>query len=152
MSAASEAFSKITQTKDKVPESEVEKLYNALDPVTPEEVLGSWQGGSIDTGHPGHGRMLAMNWAGKDFHSINDVHPIMTYDENKQRKYAKEISGGGACLREVKFRGVVSTGMVYDAQPIIDHFRKVDANTLAGAMDTKLMPEGGTYYFFLTRL
>jgi hypothetical protein len=52
----------------------------------------------------------------------------------------------------VKFRGVVSTAMIYDSQAIIDHFRLLDANTVAGAMDTRLMPEGGTYYFYLKRL
>ncbi len=55
-------------------------------------------------------------------------------------------------LREVKFRGVVSAAMVYDSQAIIDHFRKVDEDTVAGAMDTRLMPEAGTYYFYLKRL
>jgi hypothetical protein len=42
--------------------------------------------------------------------------------------------------------------MIYDSQPVIDHFRLVDANTVAGAMDTRLMPEAGTYYFYLNRL
>jgi hypothetical protein len=35
-------------------------------------------------------------------------------------------------LREVKFRGVVSAAMIYDTQPVIDHFRLADANTVAG--------------------
>jgi hypothetical protein len=42
--------------------------------------------------------------------------------------------------------------MICDTQPVIDHFRLVDANTVAGAMDTRLMPEAGTYYFYLKRL
>jgi hypothetical protein len=49
----------------------------------------------------------------------------------------------------VKFRGVVSAAMIYDTKPIIDHFRLGDANTVAGAMDTRLMPEATTYYFYL---
>jgi hypothetical protein len=54
--------------------------------------------------------------------------------------------------REVKFRCVVSASMIYDTQPVIDHFHLVDANTAAGAMDTRLMPEAGTYYFYLKGL
>jgi len=42
--------------------------------------------------------------------------------------------------------------MICDTQPVIDHFRLVDANTVAGAMDTRLMPEAGTYYFYLKGL
>lgn len=42
--------------------------------------------------------------------------------------------------------------MIYDAQPVIDHFRKVDENMVVGAMDTRFMAEAGTYYFYLTRL
>jgi hypothetical protein len=41
---------------------------------------------------------------------------------------------------------------IYDTQPVIDHFHLVDANTAAGAMDTRLMPEAGTYYFYLKGL
>jgi hypothetical protein len=40
-----------------------------------------------------------------------------------------------ARLRMIEYRGVVSGTMVYDALPINDHFRKVDDNTLMGAMD-----------------
>jgi hypothetical protein len=52
----------------------------------------------------------------------------------------------------VKFRGVVSAAMIYDSQPVIDHSRLDEANTVAGAMDIRLMPEAGTYYFYLKRL
>ncbi|MGO1950137.1 MAG: DUF4334 domain-containing protein [Mycobacteriaceae bacterium] len=40
-----------------------------------------------------------------------------------------------ARLRMVGYRGVVSGTMVYDRQPINDHFRLVDGDTLLGAMD-----------------
>ena len=41
--------------------------------------------------------------------------------------------------------------MIYDQFPIIDHFRYVDNDTVAGAMDTK---QYGTevHYFFLKRI
>ncbi len=43
----------------------------------------------------------------------------------------------GARLRRVEHRGVVSAAMVYDALPIIDHFRRLDEVTLLGLMDAR---------------
>lgn len=42
-----------------------------------------------------------------------------------------------ARLRMVEYRGVVSGTMVYDALPVNDHFRRVDEDTLFGAMDLR---------------
>lgn len=56
-------------------------------------------------------------------------------------------------LREMVFRGVTSTAMIYDEKPIFDHFRYVDENIVAGAMDCpKVFGSESTYYFYLTRL
>ncbi|WP_054811477.1 DUF4334 domain-containing protein [Nocardia arizonensis] len=55
----------------------------------------------------------------------------------------------GARLRAVEYRGVVSAAMVYDALPIIDHFRRVDADTLLGVMDMRGLRE--PYFFVLRR-
>ena len=55
---------------------------------------------------------------------------------------------GNARLREINFRGKVSSAMMYNYLPIIDHFRRVDENTLMGVMDVK----GKTIiYFYLYR-
>ena len=40
-----------------------------------------------------------------------------------------------ARIREVRYRGEVTATMQYDALPINDHFRMLDAGTLIGAMD-----------------
>jgi hypothetical protein len=42
-----------------------------------------------------------------------------------------------ARLRMTEYRGVVSATMIYDALPVHDAFRKVDADTLVGAMDMR---------------
>ena len=44
-----------------------------------------------------------------------------------------------ARLREVRYRGVVSAALVYDALPVIDTFRAVDDDTVLGAMDARGM-------------
>lgn len=55
-----------------------------------------------------------------------------------------------ARLRPVEYRGVVSTAMVYDQLPIIDAFRRVDDDTMVGAMDLRGLPE--PYLFTLRRV
>ena len=57
--------------------------------------------------------------------------------------------GPTARLRMVEHRGVVSAGMVYDCQPIVDSFRCVDGDTVLGVMDYRDMPE--PYFFVLRR-
>lgn len=53
-----------------------------------------------------------------------------------------------ARLRAVAHRGQVSTAMIYDDLPIIDHFRKVDRERLLGLMDLRHTDQP---YFFLLR-
>ena len=54
-----------------------------------------------------------------------------------------------ARLRTVEYRGVVSAAMVYDRQPIIDSFRRVDEDTVLGVMDLRGMRS--PYVFVLRR-
>jgi hypothetical protein len=54
-----------------------------------------------------------------------------------------------ARLRAVEHRGVVTAAMVYDALPIIDVFRRVDAGTVLGLMD--LRGQAAPFFFLLRR-
>ncbi|AJK67725.1 DUF4334 domain-containing protein [Corynebacterium marinum] len=53
-----------------------------------------------------------------------------------------------ARLRMVVYRGVATATMIYDSQPINDHFRRLDEDILLGAMDLRGLPEP---FFFLLR-
>jgi hypothetical protein len=53
-------------------------------------------------------------------------------------------------LRAVRYRGVVSTALVYDDLPVLDVFRTVDDATVVGAMDARGMAE--PYLFVLRRV
>ncbi|KAL8833144.1 MAG: hypothetical protein Q9170_004476 [Blastenia crenularia] len=117
-----------------VSEAEVEKLYNALKPLpSPEFLFGSWGGGGFDTGHEGYAGLARTRWDGKDFRSVDDVDPIMVLDDKDSRVWSEEW--GHASLREMVFRGVTSTAMIYDNKPIFDHFRFVKDDLVMGAMD-----------------
>ena len=54
-----------------------------------------------------------------------------------------------ARLRMTEYRGCVTATMVYDSQPIMDSFRRVDDDTLLGVMDYRYMPE--PFFFVLRR-
>ncbi|KAB8202249.1 hypothetical protein BDV34DRAFT_237097 [Aspergillus parasiticus] len=145
-----EQFIKLTKATDLVPESTVEDVYNQLKPVPPSFLIGKWNGGDIDTGHIGHKLLKEMKWAGKDFRSVDDGDPIMVHDAEGNRIWKEDW--GHCSLREMVYRGVTSTAMIYDQKPIFDHFRYVTDDMVAGAMDTpKLFGAKGTYYFYLTR-
>ncbi|MFO1143141.1 MAG: DUF4334 domain-containing protein [Amaricoccus sp.] len=55
----------------------------------------------------------------------------------------------GAALRAVEFRGRRSTAMVYDRQPIIDHFRRIDEARTLGLMEIQSWPQ--PFFFLLSR-
>ncbi|MFN7820467.1 MAG: DUF4334 domain-containing protein [Cyanobacteriota bacterium] len=52
-------------------------LFDQLDPVAPEELLGSWRGEGFATGHPLDGVLEACHWQGKRFDSLEEVHPLV---------------------------------------------------------------------------
>jgi hypothetical protein len=54
-----------------------------------------------------------------------------------------------ARLRMTEYRGVVSATMCYDALPIHDVFRRIDHDTVLGAMDMRGSPQ--PFVFVLTR-
>lgn len=54
-----------------------------------------------------------------------------------------------ARLRMVDYRGVSTATMIYDAQPITDHFRRLDDGTLLGAMDLRGLVQ--PFFFMLRR-
>lgn len=71
-------------------EAEVERIFNALKPIKTSFLIGEWNGGSLDTGHPGHKSLTAMRWAGKNFRSDDDADPIMVLDDAGERVYSKD--------------------------------------------------------------
>jgi hypothetical protein len=58
--------------------------------------------------------------------------------------------GPVASLRSMSFRDKTSAAMVYDRQPIIDHFRRIDDDRLLGVMAVE--GDGRHYFFVLTRI
>lgn len=79
----------------------MEKVYDALKPLPSREfLLGSWNGGGFDTGHPGYAGLAEARWAGKDFRGVDDVDPIMVYDDKKNRVYNEEWGHASVSSRQ----------------------------------------------------
>lgn len=58
--------------------------------------------------------------------------------------------GPVAKLRVISFRNVASAAMVYDSQPIVDHFRKIDDDAVLGALS--IHGKKPHYFFRLDRV
>ncbi|MFV8819386.1 DUF4334 domain-containing protein [Haliea sp. E17] len=122
--------------------------FDSLAAVEPGQLQGDWSGGLLATGHPGEGRLAALNWVGKKFVDPNQVYPIIVSTDGGGREISEVM--GQASLREVKYRGGVTTAMIYDVHPVIDYFRAFDDDTVLGVMDYKGVP--APLFFYLRRL
>ena len=54
--------------------------FDGLAGIEPDEVLGSWQGTGLATGHPFDGLLERLSWHGKLIESVDDVHALVFKD------------------------------------------------------------------------
>ncbi|MCX7678798.1 MAG: DUF4334 domain-containing protein [Spirochaetes bacterium] len=153
--------------------------FDSLEPVTIDFMIGQWRGESYPTGHPWDHLLEKYHWYGKLFIDYNHVQPLLftsvfgslvpinplflPLSLLRYRIFRTSACGklfqlsiplfraweSCARLRMVECRGKSSAALVYDRQPIIDVFRKIDENTVIGMMDYKKIPQ--PYFFLLKR-
>ncbi len=149
--------------------------FDSLPSVAFDELTGSWVGTGMPTGHPLDGLLERLGWQGKQFESAERVHPLifrhnvaldpallpLTVALRWPRlarsgpvragfhlvRRALRARGPAASLARVEFRGHLGAAMIYHRQPIVDHFRRIDAVCLLGLMQVPSMPP---YFFLLT--
>lgn len=130
-------FEQFKNSKTKVDFATLAAFFDQLPEITKEEILGEWKGGYITSGSIIDWSLKdygVWGWIGKHYHSEDKVKALM------HQFFGFEFNIpiiGQARIREIRFRGKVSAGMIYNYLPIIDHFRRVDDTTLMGAMDLK---------------
>jgi hypothetical protein len=56
---------------------EAMELFDSLEPVDVEFMIGKWKGEGFHTNHPMDGLLEAYHWYGKRFESPEDVHPLV---------------------------------------------------------------------------
>lgn len=154
-------------------------IYDGLPAVTIDEMIGPWKGSELRSGHALDGVLEVARWHGKNFRSADAVDPLVHQGFGGKfavnpalmplglAMHAPFLRNGltttlfllsqpliatrkpKARLRMIEFRGVVSATMIYDAQPINDHFRKVSDDEVIGLMDVRDMDQ--PYFFALKR-
>ena len=123
------------------------ELFDSLDTVPLEFMMGDWLGEGFHTNHPLDGLLETYHWHGKSFEGVDDVHPLVFNTVGGGKANINpgirllipilKTSKSRARLRMTEYRGKVSATMAYDQLPIHDVFRKLDENTVLGAMDLK---------------
>ncbi len=139
--------------------------FDGLPAVAVDEMIGSWRGEDIPTGHPFDGKLAAVRWWGKRFDSAEAVHPLVhqtgggrCYCVNPALlplglaqalptpliaalfpvlRFALGTRAPAARLRTTTYRGVNTATMIYDAKPINDVFRRIDDTSVLGLMDQR---------------
>ncbi len=154
-------------------------LFDALDPVDLAFMKGRWKGSEIRTGHPMDGWLEASGWFGKEFVDLETVHPLLFQVGDALVRVAphplamrwlrrfpflqaplwrpllrlaiglQRTEASQARLRMVETRGKLSAAMLYDALPVVDSFRRIDADSVLGIMDEKGVPQ--PFVFLLQR-
>lgn len=74
-----ESYQSILKTAQATTEQALQ-LFDALEPVNLDFMLGRWQGSGIHTSHPMDGLLEASNWYGKEFIDSENVHPLLFLD------------------------------------------------------------------------
>ncbi|MYR05012.1 DUF4334 domain-containing protein [Gordonia sp. SID5947] len=142
-------FTELRSATGLVDDAELDAVWAALDTVRPEEMFGAWKGDEFTTGHPVNGMLGKAGWFGKTFTSRSDVQPLICRNDDGDLFSNTELGKGEASLWSVEFRGEVTASMVYDGQAVIDHFKRVDDNTVMGIMNGKAAVIDGRHLYFL---
>ncbi|WP_405201822.1 DUF4334 domain-containing protein [[Kitasatospora] papulosa] len=142
-------FAVLRAGRSAVPAGELDAVWAALPTVRVEEILGAWRGDEFDTGHPLNGRLRKSGWYGKTFLSADDAKPLVMRGEDGGLYSDTRLGKGEASLWMVEFRGESTATMVYDGQPVLDHFKAVDDHTLMGIMNGKGVGADGPFFYFV---
>jgi hypothetical protein len=125
----------------------LQAAFDELEPASSDFLLGTWRGGVFHYDHHFGRALQRIGWYGKRFNGRDDVEPILVRGDDGTVQASAAF--GQARLRDLLFRGTVSVAMLYDNQPLIDHFRKVTDDIVLGLADEKGRPS--TYFFYLQR-
>lgn len=72
------------QTRGQTSTAEALELFDQLEPVDFEFMMGRWRGSELPTNHPMDGLLNVTNWYGKEFVTPDCVHPLLMLDHRQQ--------------------------------------------------------------------
>ena len=73
-----------TQERGNTSTEEALKLFDELDTLDLEFMIGRWKGSGFHTNHPLDGLLEAIDWYGKEFITSDCVHPLLFLDSNNK--------------------------------------------------------------------
>jgi hypothetical protein len=153
MSLARKKFTEFKERGGDIADAELDEFWASLQPATIDGMIGEWKGDEFVTGHKMNGRLAKLGWFGKTFKSAGDVQPLVCLDGDGNKFSNVAMGKGEASLWLEDFRGEVTATMVYDGQPVHDHFKKIDDDAVMGIMNGKGVLDGDRfYYFYLERV
>ncbi|MFE5335418.1 alcohol dehydrogenase catalytic domain-containing protein [Isoptericola sp. NPDC056573] len=136
----------------RVPAADLPALWRSLPPVRTHELRGLWHGFGVSTEHRTQRLLTRTGWYGKLFRADDDVSPLVCETPDGTLVAEARLARGGATLRTVEHDGVVTASMVYDGQPVIDHFTRLSDDAVLGVMTGRdAADDGALYYFVLER-
>ncbi|BDX33012.1 hypothetical protein TUM20985_35590 [Mycobacterium antarcticum] len=98
-------------------------LFDAAPAVTPDEMLGTWRGAELPTGHPLDGLLEASGWWGKQFLGAETVHPLLFPTADGTALWAVNpalVFGGlGLATRLPALRRGNYTGLITKLKPVL---------------------------------
>jgi hypothetical protein len=145
---ARKKFTAFKERSGDIADAEIDEFWSELPPTTIEDMIGEWKGGEFQTGHKMNGQLEKARWYGKTFTSASEVQPLVCLDDDGNKFSNVEMGKGEASLWLDDFRGEVTASMVYDGQPVHDHFKKIDDDAVMGIMNGKGVLDNGRYYYF----
>ncbi|MFF2486541.1 alcohol dehydrogenase catalytic domain-containing protein [Microbacterium sp. NPDC058062] len=147
--AAASARPLVERLRDGVPDDDLAALWRSLPPVRTAELRGLWRGWAATRDHRA-GRLLERSrWYGKLFRSDDDVAPIVCGTDDGTLVADAGLARGGATLRTIVHDGVTTASMVYDGQPIIDHFVRLGPGVVFGVMTGRDTDDRGRAFYFV---
>ena len=67
---------------------ELTNIFDQLEPVSIDQMIGRWQGSEFVTGHYIEGALATSGWYGKEFRDAESVHPLVYYaDKNRTKTF-----------------------------------------------------------------
>ncbi len=141
--SAEQQFLDMMAAGDAYPVETLMPLFKQLEPVDLDFMVGTWKGGKFDGG----AEPDPINWYGKRFTSPSDVEPLLVRNEEGDVVTFDKL--GAAQMRMMAFDGMTSAALIYDTQPIMDYFRRVNDDVVIGLGDIKGKPLD--FFFHLTR-
>ena len=125
------------------------EIFDLLEMVPVDFMIGRWKGFEIDSNHQMDGLLAATGWYGKLFLNLEEVHPLLFYTKNLTELYSVNPRIVPMHMRMIEYRSRATATMCYDEKAILDHFAKIDENRVMGIMDLKGVAK--PYIFILER-